>query len=252
MWNRLMDWLPDLSLGDALQVLVGTVGLIVGGIGTWLAWKAIQMGREQDKFTQRQMEIIEEQKKLLEEQAKTQKRQVEIAEIQHRIELARAGREENMEVLAGPSYDGTIEICFRNKGVAQVRITRIRLITPPEVSVIVPTYDRDDVPPAFAQAMRRMYPSADVEVRDTIKNQLDDMGNTTQARVTELLWGYRGVMALVPGAPRSWHEMNVDETLVLRCAADPAVWPAMCTWELRTDYEEHTGRLKLSCGDEEL
>ena len=41
------------------------------------------MGREQDVITQRQLQIVEEQRRLLAEQAALEKRQLEIAEARH-------------------------------------------------------------------------------------------------------------------------------------------------------------------------
>ena len=76
-WRRVSD-------GDRLDVLVGLLvgipGLVVGLLGAYLAWLAIRMGRENEKVTASQVEILGRLAGLEEKQAAMLERQHEVFE----------------------------------------------------------------------------------------------------------------------------------------------------------------------------
>lgn len=65
MWKWLMDALPDLKQGT-FEVR-DLLNLLMTGLGAYLAWRAIQMGREQTLTAKRQTEIAEFQHQIMQE-----------------------------------------------------------------------------------------------------------------------------------------------------------------------------------------
>jgi hypothetical protein len=66
MWRALMDWLPDLRVGTF--EIRDLVSLVVGGLGAFLAYLAIKLGKDQAAISKRQAEIAETQHRILQEQ----------------------------------------------------------------------------------------------------------------------------------------------------------------------------------------
>lgn len=71
-----MDVLPDLQVGN-FEVR-DLLNLLMTALGAYLAWRAIQMGREQGEIAKRQAEIAETQHKIMQEQL-AQKSDLKIA-----------------------------------------------------------------------------------------------------------------------------------------------------------------------------
>ena len=78
----MLDWifwlLPDWGWRTGLETVRDVVTLLVGGLGTYLAGQAIKMGRNNERVTNRQVEILGRLAELDEKQA-------DIAETQHQI-----------------------------------------------------------------------------------------------------------------------------------------------------------------------
>jgi len=61
-----MDWLPDLKVGTI--EIRDLVSLVVGGLGVFLAYLAIKLGKEQAKIAEKQTGIAEKQDRIMQEQ----------------------------------------------------------------------------------------------------------------------------------------------------------------------------------------
>jgi hypothetical protein len=83
MWQQLMDLLPDLHVG-AFE-LRDLFGLVMAGLGAVLAWRSIQLGKEQKRIGLEQADIAKRQEQLDIEQSKIAKRQAELLEGQNKI-----------------------------------------------------------------------------------------------------------------------------------------------------------------------
>jgi hypothetical protein len=65
IWNMFVAPWPDLGskefehVRDLLTLAIGLLGLVVGGLSSWLAWLSIRMGREQDEVTQKETALLE-------------------------------------------------------------------------------------------------------------------------------------------------------------------------------------------------
>jgi hypothetical protein len=59
MWHQLTDWLPTVHVGSF--ELRDIVSLIVAGVGAYLAWLAIKLGRSQAKIAALQHEMLRQQ-----------------------------------------------------------------------------------------------------------------------------------------------------------------------------------------------
>jgi hypothetical protein len=57
MWQTLMDWLPDLHVGTF--EIRDLLNLVMTGLGAYLAWLAIKMGRKQTEIAEKQHAIWE-------------------------------------------------------------------------------------------------------------------------------------------------------------------------------------------------
>jgi hypothetical protein len=66
MWQAFMDWLPDLRVG-AFEIR-DVLSLGMTGLGAYLAWQAIKMGREQSRIAQEQADIAKRQAAIVENQ----------------------------------------------------------------------------------------------------------------------------------------------------------------------------------------
>jgi len=95
----LLDLLPDWGWRNGFEVGRDFLNLLVGSLGVYLAYRAIQMGRiqtrlgeEQTRIGKEQTEIAKRQEALDIEQGKIAKRQAEIAETQHQIVQEQLGR----------------------------------------------------------------------------------------------------------------------------------------------------------------
>lgn len=81
-----IDW-RETTDGDRLETLVGVLfglpSLLVGVVGAYLAYLAIRMGRDNERVTDKQVQILEKLEELEGAQAKLAERQNEINEEEH-------------------------------------------------------------------------------------------------------------------------------------------------------------------------
>src|SRR5688572_595788 len=106
MWQRLMEWLPDVrwefELGDVANLLVAIVGAV-------LAYLAIKLGKEQ---------------------AKIATKQTEMAELQHDIMLRQIAREAELGITSFGQFTELLDpaaIHAFNGSVAPVRVLEWKL-----------------------------------------------------------------------------------------------------------------------------
>src|SRR5688572_26505256 len=99
MWQVLMDWLPDLRVGTF--EIRDLASLIVAGLGAFLAYLAIKLGKEQAAIAKRQGEITEQQ---------------------YQMQAVSAEREATVDVYFDDDvdYDGAVKV--RNMGIAPLKI----------------------------------------------------------------------------------------------------------------------------------
>ena len=128
LWNDLMWLLPDLSGKETFEVVRDFLSLGVAALGTYLAWRAIRMGRDQKRLGEEQRDLSKDQKQLAQdqkaiaerqekldiEQGKIAKRQGEIAEkqfeISQRQERLRPQLEIRSEVLPRPNGERLVNL----------------------------------------------------------------------------------------------------------------------------------------------
>ena len=85
------------------EIVRDVLSLGLAALGSYLAWRAITMGEDQDLITARQVDIAQGQEKLLEELKELEKRQAEIAEKQHAL-LEKQASKRGRLVLFTPRY----------------------------------------------------------------------------------------------------------------------------------------------------
>lgn len=80
-----LDLLPDWGWRLGFEALRDFLSVGIAGLGAYLAYLAISLGREQTRIGREQVEIAKRQEALDLEQARITKRQGEIAELQHQM-----------------------------------------------------------------------------------------------------------------------------------------------------------------------
>lgn len=84
-WNAWISPLPDVLSADWFGAVRDVISLLVGGVGTYLAWLAIKMGRDNDKVTEKQVELMASQKELLERLGDFESEQLQVLKAQAEI-----------------------------------------------------------------------------------------------------------------------------------------------------------------------
>jgi hypothetical protein len=100
MWGFLMEILPDLTAGafEARDLL----SLVMAGLGAYLAWQAIKVGREQVASAKRQEGLAEQMKAMSEEQAGIAREQAAIVKAQHEVMQQQFAQRSLLAVVCDP------------------------------------------------------------------------------------------------------------------------------------------------------